>query len=187
MIEKLAELDGSILLWIQEHIRNGFLDPAAKFVTYLGNGGWLWIALCVVFLIMPKTRLLGFFCSVSLAAEYIFANIFLKNLIARTRPYEAVEGLTRIIGAQSDYSFPSGHSGASFAVAVVMFREMPRKFGVPALVLASLISLSRLYVGVHYPSDVLGGMIIGTAFGCLECCLYHSLAETEKKMFEPDN
>ena len=66
-------------------------------------------------------------------ARYVMNFIILKNIIARTRPYEVVEGLNRIIGAQSDFSFPSGHSGASFAVAVVMFMEMPKKYGVPAL------------------------------------------------------
>ncbi len=72
-------------------------------------------------------------------------------------------GLTSLIGVQDDFSFPSGHTGSSFAAAVVMYRGLPKKVGVPALVFAFLMGFSRLYVGVHYPSDVIGGALIGTA------------------------
>ena len=90
----------------------------------------------------------------------------------RTRPYEAVDGLQRIIEAQRDLSFPSGHTGSSFAAAVVIFLTCPRKIGVPALILAFLIMFSRLYVGVHYPTDVLAGMITGTLIAVLVCRVY---------------
>ena len=160
MLDTLLKLDGDILLWIQDNLR------AMKFITYLANGGALWIGICVLLLILKKTRTTGIVCSCSLAVTFLINNIILKNIIARTRPYEVVEGLNRIIGAQSDYSFPSGHSGASFAVAVVMFMEMPKKYGVPALIVATLIAFSRLYVGVHYPFDVIAG---GN-----DICCYHS-------------
>ena len=124
MLDTLLKLDGDILLWIQDNLRAGWLDPIMKFITYLANGGALWIGICVLLLILKKTRTTGIVCSCSLAVTFLINNIILKNIIARTRPYEVVEGLNRIIGAQSDYSFPSGHSGASFAVAVVMFMEM---------------------------------------------------------------
>lgn len=126
MLDTLLKLDGDILLWIQDNLRAGWLDPIMKFITYLANGGALWIGICVLLLILKKTRTTGIVCSCSLAVTFLINNIILKNIIARTRPYEVVEGLNRIIGAQSDYSFPSGHSGASFAVAVVMFMEMPK-------------------------------------------------------------
>ena len=131
MLDTLLKLDGDILLWIQDNLRAGWLDPIMKFITYLANGGALWIGICVLLLIPKKTRTTGIVCSCSLAVTFLINNIILKNIIARTRPYEVVEGLNRIIGAQSDFSFPSGHSGASFAVAVVMFMEMPKKYGVP--------------------------------------------------------
>ena len=89
--------------------------------------------------------------------------MLLKNLVARTRPYEVIEGLTYIVMKPSDYSFPSGHAGCSFSAACIMYRRLPRRYGVPALILAILISVSRLYVGVHYPSDVLFGVISGIA------------------------
>lgn len=183
MLDKLLEIDGEILLWIQDHVRADFLDPVVKAITYLGNGGILMIALCIALLIIPKTRKLGIVCSCSLAATFLINNLILKNIIARTRPYEVVDGLSRIIGKQSDYSFPSGHSGASFAVAVPIFKECPYKIGIPFLILAFLIALSRLYVGVHYPTDVIAGILLGTLFGILACYVYHKKTGAQKKIF----
>ena len=164
MLDTLLKLDGDILLWIQDNLRAGWLDPIMKFITYLANGGALWIGICVLLLILKKT----------------INNIILKNIIARTRPYEVVEGLNRIIGAQSDFSFPSGHSGASFAVAVVMFMEMPKKYGVPALIVATLIAFSRLYVGVHYPFDVIAGVLTGTIYAVITVAIYRKFFKDKK-------
>lgn len=180
MIDTILKLDGDILLWIQDNLRAGWLDPIMKFITYLANGGALWIGICVLLLILKKTRTTGLVCSCSLAATFLINNIILKNIVARTRPYEVVEGLNRIIGAQSDYSFPSGHSGASFAVAVVMFMEMPKKYGVPALIVATLIALSRLYVGVHYPSDVIAGILTGTLYAVITVTIYRKCFKGKK-------
>ena len=172
MLESLLQLDGAILLWIQEHVRQDFLSPVVKFITHLGDPGWSWILLAVILLIVKKTRKIGLVTAVSLLSSYVVNNLILKNLVARVRPYEAVDGLQRIIEAQSDFSFPSGHSASSFAAAVVIFMLCPRKYGVPALVLAFLIALSRLYVGVHYPTDVLTGVISGTVIAVIVCTVY---------------
>lgn len=172
MLESLLQLDGAILLWIQEHVRQDFLSPVVKFITHLGDAGWCWILLAVILLIVKKTRKIGLVTAVSLLSSYVVNNLILKNLVARVRPYEAVDGLQRIIEAQSDFSFPSGHSASSFAAAVVIFMLCPRKYGVPALVLAFLVALSRLYVGVHYPTDVLTGVISGTVIAVIVCTVY---------------
>lgn len=172
MLESLLQLDGAILLWIQEHVRQDFLSPVVKFITHLGDAGWCWILLAMILLIVKKTRKIGLVTAVSLLSSYVVNNLILKNLAARVRPYEAVDGLQRIIEAQSDFSFPSGHSASSFAAAVVIFMLCPRKYGVPALVLAFLIALSRLYVGVHYPTDVLTGVISGTVIAVIVCTVY---------------
>lgn len=166
------QLDGNILLWIQEHVRNDALTPVVKFITHLGDAGWIWIALTIVFLLVKKMRRTGVLMTCSLIGSLIVNNLILKNLVARIRPYEAVDGLQRIIEAQRDLSFPSGHTGSSFAAAVVIFLTCPRKIGVPAMILAFLIMLSRLYVGVHYPTDVLAGMITGTGIAVLICTVY---------------
>ena len=85
--------------------------------------------------------------------------------MCRARPYTVIENLQLLVKEQSDWSFPSGHAGSSFAVATVIFRNMSKKVGVPTLVLAFLIGFSRLYVGVHYMTDVLCGALLGVAIG----------------------
>ena len=149
MLNYLSSLDDNILLFFQEVIRNPVMTPILKVITTLGNGGAIWIALTILMLVLIGTLLVN--------------NVFLKNVVNRTRPYEVIEGLTYLVRTPVDSSFPSGHSACSFAVACIMFRRLPRKYGVPALILAILIALSRLYVGVHYPSDVLFGTISGIA------------------------
>lgn len=161
MLHFLSELDGGILLWIQEYLRNPVLTPILKVITNLGNGGAIWILLTLLILLLPKTRRVGCMMAVALIGTLLINNMLLKNLVARTRPYEVIEGLTYLVRRPSEYSFPSGHAGSSFAAACVMLRRLPKRYGIPAFVLAVLIALSRLYVGVHYPSDVLFGVISG--------------------------
>lgn len=164
MIEALIQLDGNILMFIQEEIRNPVLDPVMTVITTLGNVGIVWILLTAALLISKKTRKIGVISACALVASLLVNNILLKNLVARIRPYYMVEGLIPIISKPSEFSFPSGHAGSSFASAFVLYRKLPKKYGTWALILAILISFSRLYVGVHYPTDVLAGMITG--MGC---------------------
>lgn len=99
----------------------------------------------------------------SLLFSLLVNNLFLKNLVERSRPFDVIQALTPLIPRPHDFSFPSGHTASSFAAAGVFFRRLPRRLGVPALILAAFIGVSRLYVGVHYPSDVLFGMLSGLA------------------------
>ena len=161
MLQFLSDLDSGILLWIQDNLRNPVLTPILKVITTLGNGGAIWILLTLIVLMLPKTRKVGCMMAMALIGTLLINNILLKNLVARTRPYEVIEGLTYLVRQPSDYSFPSGHAGCSFAVACIMLRRLPRRYGIPAIILAIVISFSRLYVGVHYPSDVLFGVISG--------------------------
>ena len=101
----------------------------------------------------------------------------LKDLIGRTRPYEVFDGVQRLIGKQHDASFPSGHSASSFAAAMCIYLNGPKKYGIPALLLALLIALSRLYVGVHYPGDVIAGAIIGSLMAWLVYKVYDARQE----------
>lgn len=161
MLHILSELDGGILLWIQEYLRNPVLTPVLKVITTLGNNGAIWILLTLLILMLPKTRKVGCMMAVALLGTLLINNMLLKNLVARTRPYEVIEGLTYLVRQPTDLSFPSGHAGSSFAAACIMLRRLPKRYGIPAFLLAIVISLSRLYVGVHYPSDVLFGAISG--------------------------
>ncbi|MDO5294480.1 MAG: phosphatase PAP2 family protein [bacterium] len=167
MFQNLIQLDGNILIWIQENVRNDVLTPIFKFITHLGDSGSIWIVLSLLLLVSRKTRKVGFAALLALLLSLIVNNGILKNVVGRTRPYDAVEGLRALIGRQRDLSFPSGHTGSSFAAAIVLYRSLPKKYGVPALVLAALIGLSRLYVGVHYPTDVIFAAFSGTLLGLL--------------------
>lgn len=161
MLNFLMNLDGNILLFLQENVRNPVLTPTLRLITTLGNGGAVWIVFTLLLLCIPRTRKVGCMAVAALIGTLLVNNMILKNLVARTRPYEVIEGLTYIVREPMDFSFPSGHAGCSFAVAGILFRRLPRRYGVPALILAILIALSRLYVGVHYPSDVLFGVVSG--------------------------
>jgi len=158
---KMGAAEGQILLWIQEYLRCDILTGFFKFITGLGDNGIIWIILTVVLLIVKKYRKAGLMSAAALLCSLIINNLLLKNIVARTRPYEVIAGLQRLLPAQVDYSFPSGHTGSSFAAAVIFYMYLPKKYGIPAMVLAVLIGFSRLYLGVHYVSDVLGGAFIG--------------------------
>lgn len=157
----LIQLDGAILLLIQEIIRNDILTPIMIFITSLGDAGFIWILLLILLLFLPKYRKVGITGLIALALGFLITNVILKTNVARIRPYEILEGLEYLGKMPHDYSFPSGHATCSIAAGVVLLKKMPRKFGIPCMVLAVLICLSRLYVGVHYPSDVLGGVLVG--------------------------
>ena len=160
-MEFLINLDGNILLWIQEYIRQDWMEGFWKGITMLGDSGWFWIALSLQYLVPRQTRWIGITSLAAIVIGALITNVTLKNLVARTRPYEVVEGLVLLIEKQRDYSFPSGHTCASFAAAGVYWRMLPKKFGIPLVILAAMIAFSRLYVGVHYPTDVLAGLLIG--------------------------
>lgn len=127
MEQFLIDWEGPVLLWIQEHMRNDFLTPVLTFLTHLGDHGYFWIALTILFLLLKKTRKVGGLMTCSLLLNTLVNNVLLKNLVARTRPYEVVDGLHRIIEAQSDYSFPSGHTGSAFAVGSRRISQEPEE------------------------------------------------------------
>ncbi len=175
MWETLLQADGLLLLWIQEYIRNDVLDLPVKLLTHLGDRGLIWLAAAVLFLLIPGVRKTGYLMLVSLSGSLLVNNLLLKNLVARVRPYEAVAGLYRIIEEQADFSFPSGHTGSSFAAAVIIYHTCPRRVGIPAMVLAVLMGFTRLYAGVHYPTDVLAGAVTGTAVALTVLKIYPRL------------
>lgn len=166
MINTLLTLDGNILLWIQDNLRNPLLTPVLITLTKLGGLGMIWILISLVLLCFRKTRWAGLAGLLGLVLSLLVNNVCLKHLFARTRPYEVVEGLQLLTAKASDYSFPSGHAGSSFAAAVAiccMQKEGRARWLL--LVLAAVISFSRLYVGIHYPSDVICGALTGAFCG----------------------
>lgn len=159
MLDKIYAFDFTILDWIDSTLVHPFLDFLFAFITFLGDAGWFWIALTALFLLFKKTRRIGVTMAISLIFSLLVTNLTLKPLINRPRPY-ALREVTLRVEPPHDASFPSGHSSASFAAAVALFIEDKKK-GTPALILAALIAFSRLYFYLHFPTDVLGGALVG--------------------------
>ena len=154
-------MEFKILDYLQ-NIRTSVGDAAMCFVTMLGDAGMIWILLTVILLIIPKTRKSGAVLLAALCADLILCNGILKNLFARIRPYDINTQVQLLIARPDDFSFPSGHTAASFTAVAALYFSGEKKLWKMALILACLIAFSRLYVGVHYPSDVIVGMVIGT-------------------------
>ena len=158
----------NILDWFQT-LHTPILDKIMTLITKLGDAGIFWIILTLLFLIIPKMRKTGKMISKIMAAalimDLLICNVAVKNLAARTRPYEVNTSVQLLVAKLHDYSFPSGHTAASFASVTALYLAGERKLWKPALVLACLIAVSRLYLYVHYPTDVLGGMVFGILAG----------------------
>ena len=166
-MDYILALDGEILLWIQMYLRHEVLTPVLTFITHLGDKGLFWIVLSLLLLIKKSTRKTGVLSLLSLLITFLIVNVCMKNGFARIRPYETLTDLLLLIEKQSDFSFPSGHSASSFASAVVLFKRLPKRYGIPILILAVLIAFSRIYMGVHYPTDILAGILIGSIVALL--------------------
>jgi len=178
MVLSLWEAD--LLLWIQEHCRAEVLNPIWEGITHLGDAGIFWIFIALLLTALPKTRKTGHIALFSIIIGFLSCNILLKNLAARIRPYDLTDKLIILITKPTDYSFPSGHTMVSFACGLVIYRFLPKKFGIPALILATLVAFSRLYFGVHYPTDILGGFIVAYLAGLLAAWLEKKLSEHTK-------
>lgn len=147
-----------------QNLRTPIGDVVVPLITRLGDAGIIWIILTVLLLIIPKTRKTGVIMLAALLADVLLCNVVIKNLVARTRPFTAVQLL---VAKPRDYSFPSGHTAASFASVTALYLAGEKKMWKVALVLAVLIALSRLYLYVHYPTDIIGGVIFGSLSGYL--------------------
>ena len=159
-------LDWSILQGIQDLFSCPFLDSLMPKITALGNGGAVWLLAAGGLLCTKKYRRQGILLLGGLAAGVLVGNVFLKHLVARPRPCWLNRGVRLLIASPSDYSFPSGHTLASVIGATILTKT-DRRFGYAAIPLAVLISFSRLYLYVHFPSDILGAAVLGAVIGIL--------------------
>jgi len=165
-MDMITQWDLSVLDAIAS-LRTPFLDNFFSAVTHLGDTGIVWIVLALILLCIRKTRPLGVCMALALIFDLLLCNMILKPLVGRIRPYELRE-VALLIKAPHDASFPSGHTAVSFAAAgVVALRRS--KLAIPALILASIIAFSRLYLYVHFPTDVLGGILVGMICALLGC------------------
>ena len=172
LLDSLAvSFDLPILDWIAANLWCPVLDVAMPIITLLGDAGIFWIAVSVLFMITKKYRKTGIGMMLALMMGLLVCNIWLKPTVARMRPYDFqmqyfLKEIPLLAGAMHDFSFPSGHTIASFEAAVVIFLNN-KKLGIAAMILACLIAFSRLYLYVHYPTDVICSVILGTAFAFL--------------------
>jgi undecaprenyl-diphosphatase len=172
------ELD--LLHWFQS-IHNGFLDFIVPKITFLGNAGWFWIVVALLLLILPFNRKMGAQAAISLTLTFILCNLILKPTIMRCRPCWLEPEVQLLVNVPHDFSFPSGHSNASFAVATAIFTRN-KKLGIPAIVLAALIAISRLYVFVHWPTDVLVGTLTGICGGIVSYYIIEFISKRRSKL-----
>ncbi len=145
-------------------MHNSFLDTVLPVISSFGDKGIGWILLSILLVCIPKYRKAGFAMALALIFCLVIGNMTLKPLIARPRPYSYFPEMTLLIPPLSDFSFPSGHTFASFASATALFLYHRRE-GIAAFVLASVIAFSRMYFYVHFPTDILAGIILGVASG----------------------
>lgn len=174
------EIEIGILDWIQS-IRSPVVDMVMTFITRLGNAGAVWIVLAVILLIIPKTRRSGAVLAAALCVDALLCNGILKTLFGRIRPYDVNTSVRLLIARPVDFSFPSGHTAISFAAVTALMMAGERKLWKPALVIAVLIAFSRLYLYVHYPTDILGGVIVGGAAGYIGYLIVEGLGQWKKK------
>lgn len=178
-LDAVNSVDFAILEFIQNTFRCEFLDNIMAALSYMGEAGVIWILAGIVMLFFKKTRLMGAMVLTAMAVGYLVGEIGLKNLVCRPRPFVAVPDVVLNIAPPSGYSFPSGHSCSSFAAATVIFL-CDKRYGIPALVLASLIAISRLYNFVHFPSDVLCGIFLGIICALMTVLVYNRTGLSNK-------
>lgn len=174
MLDWIVSMDMQIIQWVSGLEFPKVLDGFMAFLTTIGNAGLVWIAIILLLLIFKKTRGLGIAAAIALILNTLLVNGILKPLVDRPRPFMIMEGIDLLIKEPSEpFSFPSGHASSSFAVAAALFFASHRnKYTYLAIALAALITLSRLYFCVHFPSDVIVGSVIGITMGYMGYRLY---------------
>ena len=169
----------AFLDWLYQ-FRNPVMNTISIFFDYAGAHGEIWIAFTLLLLLFRRTRKAGFAMAVALVLYMATGHFFLKPLFARPRPCDVHTALTILVKRPHGHSFPSGHTASAFAAAFALWLQN-RKLGVPALVLAAFIAFTRLYLYVHFPTDVLGGLVLGLALGALALWIVAKLANKSKK------
>ena len=158
-----------------QNCRTAGLDAFFSTITHIGDGGIFWIALAALLLCIPKTRKLGLCVAAALLFDVLLCNVLIKPAVDRVRPY-AVRDVILLIRQPTDASFPSGHAAAAFAVSTALALRRSR-LAIPAVILATVIAFSRLYLYVHYPTDVFAGIALGALCGWLGCLAYDRLSD----------
>ena len=182
-----VSFDLPILDWIQANMTNPVLDFLMPIITLLGDAGIFWIVCASILALTKKYRRIGFGMAFALMMGLVVCNMILKPGVGRIRPYdfqmqEFGKEIILLIEKQHDFSFPSGHTIASFEACTVLLLGN-KKMGIPATILAILIAFSRMYLYVHYPTDVIASVILGTIFGIIGYLISHNISFSMKGKF----
>lgn len=182
-------MDLQILEWINNNLHgSGFINQVVRFITYLGEAGIAWLILGVVLVFFKKTRRCGLLLIAGYCATGLINHFILKNIINRPRPFTESEELAEFIRSigmslPTSSSFPSGHTAVSITSAVIITMCFKGK-GAWSFVPATLISLSRIFLCVHYPTDVLGGAVMGALVAILTVWLGNMILDKLEKWWE---
>ena len=174
-MDAIYEFDFAALDALQT-IHNPALNMVMAFFTTIGEGGILWIALALMFFVIKKTRLMGWSMIQALAFEGIISELIIKNLVQRQRPFLYRPEIDTIVNRPTSFSFPSGHTCTAFACSTVIFC-FNKKLGIVSYIVAVLIGFSRNYFFIHFPTDVLCGMLEGIVLGLLAVVVVRKLNE----------
>lgn len=177
-------MEFAILDWIQANLRCGFLDAVMPVLTRLGDVGLVWIVLGLVLTAIPRTRRYGAAVLAALLIDVILCNGLIKPLVDRARPF-ALRKVSLLVPPPSDASFPSGHSAAAFSACfALLFSRAPRRLWIPAMALAVVIAFSRLYLYLHFPTDVAAGTALGVLFGLAGAAIVARIVNVWRKRHE---
>lgn len=178
-MELIQTIDWALLHALRETMQCAALDALMPLITHLGSGGAVWLLAAAVLLLSKKYRRWGLALLGALAAGVLVGNLALKPLAARARPCW-LEAAELLIAMPTDYSFPSGHTLSS-AIAATVLTAADRRFGWAAIPLAAVIAVSRLYLFVHFPSDVLAGAVLGVGIGLSAAALCRKISPRAKE------
>ena len=173
MLKIIEKYDIKAAKYINSHFQHKRLDPLMKFFTYLGNLGLLWIGISILFILRHESRKTGIILICSLLMTTILGEGIIKHIVKRKRPFIKMNICDQlIIGTPSTYSFPSGHTASSFAASAV-FLAINSRISIIIVLIATLIGFSRIYLKVHYVSDVIGGAVLGLLCGSITVYLFN--------------
>lgn len=177
----IQNLDNAILLFIKNNMHWYVMDKVMVVITSLGNGGAIWIVIACVLIISKKYRKTGLMLSGALILGAVFGEGILKHVVQRIRPCASIPAANLLISKPLSYSFPSGHTTSSFAAAGVLAKYF-KDYAFGFFTLASLIAFSRLYLYVHYPTDVLAGIILGLICSRIVICAFGRISNNAKSL-----
>ncbi len=157
----IKNLDIQWFYFVNQSLHNALFNVVMPFISNVGDNGLLWLLFALLlYLFGPKTRRTSFLMLVALFISFVIGEEILKHIFQRPRPFLGLEGVNLLVASPGSFSFPSGHAANAFASSLVVARKIPR-LAWPALLMAVVMAFSRVYVGVHYPLDILGGALLG--------------------------